>query len=344
MRSSGTFLINQYREQAATSQGERDRIHAEHLASLETSWKVRQLKLENTVRLEKPQHRPARLELEDEYQNRLGELAKQQEAVRLRQKRELETLAEERISAHACAREASEAADADLLDERKRVDEWWNSLLNEATARQQQIDKDEQQALNNIDSAEAIKMAQVQKAAGALEAGMDAVAVEVFNTTDAAEEYPQHTSTAGAAAVAVGPSCSKLWVSEEAPASELETPSDYEGAEADAFSPTTTQTAATPRFSPGIDVHATREEVTRHSVASLVRTPDEPDMLHIDGGFATPSDSPTLILEIESYPPSESEPSEDAGSSCIDADAEVALVVQERSGSPDSAGSDFVEI
>jgi len=58
----------------------------------------------------------------------------------------------------------------------------------------------------------------------------------------------------------------------------------------------------------------------------------------------TSTDSTTLVSDVESHPPSEYEPAEDAGSPYIHADSEVALVVQERSGSPDSDGSDFVEI
>jgi len=339
--------IKQAREEAATSRGERERVHAERLASLEASWKARQLELENTVRLEKPQYRPARLELEDEYQTRLGELAQQQEAIRLRQKRELETLAEERISAHAGVLAASEATDANLLDERKRVDEWWNSMLIEAAARQQQIDKDEQQTLDSIDSAEASKMAPARKAAGALETGMDAVAVKVSNATDAAAENLQCTSTTGATAVAVGSSRPQHKASEEAQAFESAATAGYERAAADAFTSATTQrkhTAATPPFSADIDARATREEVTRYLAAGSARTPDEPDTLHINGGFVALTGSTTMVSEVESHSPFGYEPAKDAGSPYIHADADIALVVQERSGSPDSAGSDFVQI
>jgi len=241
----------------------------------------------------------------------------------------------------------SEAADADLLDERKQVDEWWDSLLNEAAAWRQQIDNDKQQALDNIDFADASKMAQTRKAAGALETGMDAVAVEATDTTDAAAENPQHSSNARAAAVTIGSSRPQQRAPEEAPASELETPSDYESAEADAFPSATAQrkhSATTPPFSAGANAHVTREEATRHLAASPVRTPDEPDTLHIDGGFMTSTDLTTLVSEVESRPPSHYEPAENAGSPYIHSDSEVALVVQKRSGSPDSVSSDFVEI
>jgi len=329
-------MINQACEQAAKIQAERELIHAERLASLEASWKAHRLELETAIRLGKPQRRLARLELEDEYQNRLGELIQQQEAVQLRQKRELEALAEERICVHAGVLEGFDAADADLLDERKRVNEWWNSLLNEATARRGQIDEDEQQALDNIDFPDASKMAQTRKAAGAAETGMDAVAVEVTDTTDATAENSQHTSTTRTAAVAVGSSRPQHMTSEEAQAFESGATAGYEGAEADTLPPTTIQrnhTATTPPFGAGIDAQTTREEVARHSVASSVRTPDKPDALRIGAGFMTSTDSTTLVSEVKS----------DAGSPYIHVDAEVALV-RERSGTPDSACSDFVEI
>jgi len=215
-------------------------------------------------------------------------------------------------------------------------------------ARRQQIDNDKQQALNNIDSADASKMVQAQKAAGAVETGISAVAVEVADTTDAATENPQHTSTTGTAAVTIGSSRPQQRVPEEAPASELETPSNYEAAEADAFPPATIQRkhgATTPPFSAGADAHATREEVTRHTTASSVRTPDEPDTLHIDGGFMTSTDSTTLVSEVESHPPSEYEPAEDAGSPFILAEVDLrSRQVREPSSSPCTIDSDFVEI
>jgi len=178
-------------------------------------------------------------------------------------------------------------------------------------------------------------MAQARKAAGALETGIGAVAVEVAYTTDAAAA-PQHPSTARAAAVAAGSSRPQKMTSEEAQAFESGATAGYEGAEAGTLPPTTIQrkhTATTPPFSAGIDANTTREEVTRHSIASSVRTPDEPDALRIGAGFMTSTDSTTLVSEVES----------DAGSPYIHADTELALV-KERSGSPDSACSDFVEI
>jgi len=132
MRNSNTRTIRQIqhaREQAATSQVEQERIHAERVASLEASWKVRLPELENMVRLEKPQHRTVQLELEDEYQNWLGELSKQQEAVQLRQKRELETLVEDRISAHAGVLAASEGGlDSDPKSNLQPLEFHWSSI------------------------------------------------------------------------------------------------------------------------------------------------------------------------------------------------------------------------
>jgi len=178
---------------------------------------------------------------------------------------------------------------------------------------------------------------------------MEPVAVEVSHTTDAAAVIHQRTSTTGAATVVVASSLQQHMTSEQAQVFESGATDGYEGADvvAAGVSAATIQQMHAPTAPPStavIVVDATREEGIGHPLSGPVRTPGEPDALHIDGGFATPSDSTTLVPETEDSLPSGYKPSGDAGSRYIHVDAEVALVVQERSGSPDSIGSDFVEI
>ena len=98
------------------------------------------------------------MKLEDEYVNRVVDLAQQRANVQQRQIKELETLASEQAAAHATLMVTSGTAEANLQDDCMIVGQWWRDLCDAAAARQQQIDEDEQQALTEIDRREAPAM------------------------------------------------------------------------------------------------------------------------------------------------------------------------------------------
>jgi len=321
------------------------------MASLKASWKARQLELENSVRLGEPQNRPARLELEDEYQTRLGELAQQQEAVRQRQKRELETLAEERIFAHADALAASEAVDASLLDERKRVNEWWNSLLNEADARQQQIDKDERQVLNKIDSIEASELDDVGTKIETLEGEMEGTLIETTKKASITADNWQHTPTTGSAAPATASSCMQQGAPTQVSTDELKSVARNNAASTDtsvvAIASEQLQAPAAAHPSFDTDTIAMSTGVDAHSSFGLAHAIDLLNPRPTDGGFAIPTRPSSLPLQSQTESPStpDYEPLDEAGSPFILAKVDLrSRTVRELSSSPRSIDSDFVEI
>ena len=140
--------IIQAQEIATTCRNERQRAHDKVLAGHEDIWTARRLELQNRISLGKPQLQN-RLRLAEEYHARLGELVQCWKSVQQRQTKELQTLADERDAVHASIT-AYKTTEAELLEERRTVDEWWIYLVNEAAACRQQIDEDEQNALKEI--------------------------------------------------------------------------------------------------------------------------------------------------------------------------------------------------
>ena len=140
--------IIQAQEVATACRNERQRAHDKVLAGHEDIWTARRLELQNRISLERPQLQ-TRLRLAEEYHARLGELVQDWKSVQQRQTKELQMLADERDAVHASIT-AYKATEAELLEERRKVDEWWIYLVNEAAACRQQIDEDEQNALKEI--------------------------------------------------------------------------------------------------------------------------------------------------------------------------------------------------
>jgi len=135
---------------AETSTVRRERYckQAERRASLEKDLKLRQLESKN-------QYRPARTEIENEYQVRLGELQQRLVVFQKRQANELKILANQPKIVHVEALVAFVLAETKLedSDERRGESEWWSHLNNEAAICRQQIDEEERYALAEIDLA-----------------------------------------------------------------------------------------------------------------------------------------------------------------------------------------------
>lgn len=188
--------ISQARERASASRQERQRAHDALLASHDANWKARELELRVPLKIQRQQER---MELEDEYVNRVVDLAQQRANVQQRQIKELETLASEQAAAHATLMVASGTAEANLQDDCMSVGQWWRDLCDTAVARQQQIDQDEQQALAEIDRREAPAMETKLPVASNPEMATNEVERKSA-ATSGHEAVPNPDNTAGGAA------------------------------------------------------------------------------------------------------------------------------------------------
>ena len=246
---------------------------------------------------------------------------------------------------------AAEAADANLLDERQRVDEWWNSLLNEADARQQQIDKDEQQALNKIDSIEASDLDDVGTKIETFEGEMEGTLIEAAKKTSITADNSQHTPTTGSADPPTASLSMKQGVSTQVSGDESKSIASNNAASTDtsvvAIASEQLQTPAVAHPSFDTDTVAISTGVNTHSSSSPTHAIDLLNLRPIDGSFAIPTHPSTLPLHFQTESPltSDYKPLDEAGSSFILAEADLrSRTVRELSNSPRSIDSDFVEI
>ena len=331
-----------------TTQQERHEAHAELVAVLEANWEVRQLELKGIPPSWKSQNRPARIMLEEEYQSRLGDLVRDYEVIQRQQVTEREALEANRKSAHDTVLVAFEASESSLLNERHQVDEWWRNLRDEETARRQQIDEGEQRALDEIERREIPEELKAGNAVGVYETEMEAAACETEKKTGNGADNLQHTSIVRTAALAAASSQSQHRKAENAPAFESGTAIGCKGAEVDApaVPPAAQhiQASTTHPFDAVTGAAPSGEDSISPASSGSKCTVDELDPLLLDNGFAIPTYPPNLLPEIKSQSSAGYEFVGKAGSTCIYAEAAVTSAAQERSGTPDSVGSDFVEI
>jgi len=331
-----------------TSQQERHEAHAELVAVLEANWEVRQLELKGIPPSWKSQNRPARIMLEEEYQSRLGDLVRDYEVIQRQQVTEREALEANRKSAHDTVLVAFEAAESSLLNERHQVDEWRRNLRDEETARRQQIDKGERRALDEIERIEAREELKAENTVDVYETEMEGVAREMEKKTGNGADNLQHTPITRTAVVTVASAQSQHRKAEKAPAFELGAAIGCKGAEADApaVPPAAQhiQASTTPPFDASTGAAPSGEDSILPASSGSTCIADELDPLLLDNSFAIPTYPPNLLPEIKSQSSAGYEFVGKVGSKCIHAEAAVTSAVQERSGTPDSVGSGFVEI
>jgi len=254
------------------------------------------------------------------------------------------------MSARAGVLAAFNTADGDLLDERKRVDEWWNSLLSEAAARQQQIDKDEQQALDKIDLVKASDVVEVDKME-VVDSGAEGAVIEAEKKASITADSSQRTPTTGSADPAIASSCMQQWAPTQVSVDESKAVASSNAASTDtsvvpiASEQLQTPAAAHPSFD--TDTTAVSTGVDAHSISGPAHAIDLLNLRLIDDGFAIPTRPSTLPLHSQTESPSTPgyESLDEAGSSFILAKVDAqSRTARELSSSPRSIDSDFVEI
>jgi len=158
--------IAETRRKAEESTIERHTTYEKLVEGLKSDWKLRQEALR--LKLDTPAGRQVRLSLERDFQLRFAECGQKLAVIQKRQAKELEALEENRDLALAEVQERHECAEAELYEEHCRVEEWWKHLCDETVAARGRIDEDEKSALAELgqdETGETVASAEVTQAA-----------------------------------------------------------------------------------------------------------------------------------------------------------------------------------
>jgi len=114
----------------------------------EAEWKVRHTAL--LLEVNKATSHQARLDLERDFQLRFAECDQRQKSIQQRQTEELKDLEKEHDSELKAVQEAGERAEAEMQEERLRVDGWWHHICDGVVACQQRIELGDRHAHGEI--------------------------------------------------------------------------------------------------------------------------------------------------------------------------------------------------
>jgi len=317
--------IREAKEQAAVNRRERHRVLAERLDALETDWNSRQLELGNRIRISATDCL-ARFKLEDEYQARLAELVQAWNLVQQRQAQETSALADKRVAAHATIFSSYDIADKELRDERRRVDEWWDNIIEASATCRRRIDEDEARMLDEVNRTKKAMQVEAEILASRHKAETMRIAVQqkAEMGSNVAVQRVQSAPTTADSDITTDSSNSAARV----PAIELKAVDNGNVGHADPHKLSTVAekilAAPTPYF-----------DAFRSS-----------NVIKIDGGStkSTYSSSWPPHLEMKSPSASDYETISTTDISVIYPEGEQSHIVWDRSGSPDSLESDYVEI
>ena len=137
------------RRQAEQSTLERHNAYDKLVERHTAEWKLRQEALQ--LELDTRTARQVRLDLEHDFQLRFAECGQSWATIQKRQTEELEALEKNRDLALAAVQKRHEYAEAELYEEHRRIEEWWNHLCDETVAARKRIDQDEQSAVAEPD-------------------------------------------------------------------------------------------------------------------------------------------------------------------------------------------------
>jgi len=158
--------IAETRRQAEQSTLERRNTYKKLVEHHQSEWKMRQEALR--LELDTPAARQLRLNLEHDFQLRFAECGQSLAVIQKRQAKELNVLEENRDLAFAKVQERHECAEDELYVERCRVEESWKHLCDETVTARGRIDEDEKGALAELgqdETGETVASAEVTQAA-----------------------------------------------------------------------------------------------------------------------------------------------------------------------------------
>ena len=231
------------------------------------------------------------------------------------------------------------------------MDEWWSSLLNEAAARQQQIDKDEQQVLDKINLSEISDVYEVGTKIEVVEGELEGAATEAEQKASITVDNSQHTPATESAGPVTASSCMQKRAPTQVSVDESKAAASNNAASTDtsvvAIASEQLQTPAAAHPSFDTDTIAMSTGVDAHSSFGLAHAIDLLNPRPTDGSFAIPTCPSTLSLQSQTESPStpDYELLDGAGSPLILAEVDLrSRTTRELSSSPRSIGSDFVEI
>ena len=336
--------IREAEEQAAVNRRERHRLLKERLETLESDWNSRQLELRSRARLSTPD-RLARFNLEGEYHACLAKLLKAWNIIQQRQAQQTEALAEKRVSAHATVLASYEAEETELRDERQRVSEWWKDIIEDNNARRRKIDEDEVRMLYEVNQMGSVTTVEVEILAAfpETETTRTTVQQELKSNTDAAGQHEKHKPTTAATDIAAdssnpaaGLASIKLISVIGDNVAHADAPKVAESAEKALAAPTFNFDSFRSSSATGIDDGPL-------PLAALRLRTDITGPLLTEGGSTTQTYSSAWPLHpnLKSPPASDYETISITDMSVIYPEGDI---VWDRSGSPDSLDSDYVEI